>query len=68
MKTPFEIVGEQMDVIADAVSSTFSRKKFTWKELEDMYYEIHSCDSDDVDAENAKVERWADDMGYECSD
>ena len=46
-------------------SEMLESKLVTWKELEDRYYATHECNSDDVDAEEAKIERWADEQGFE---
>ena len=37
----------------------------TVEELDAEYYKTHDCISDDVDAEQGRIERWADQMGYQ---
>lgn len=45
-----------------------NKTKVTLKQLEEMYYQRHTCQSDDADAEQAKIERWAEEMNYEVID
>jgi hypothetical protein len=44
------------------------KTKTTFDELKEIYYKTHTCQSDDADSEQAKIERWAEEMGYEVID
>lgn len=44
------------------------KTKITFDEVKELYYKTHTCQSDDADSEQAKIERWAEEMGYEVID
>ena len=44
------------------------KKTMFYKEVEELYYKTHTCNSDDADSEQAKVEQWAEEMGYDIID
>ena len=37
-------------------------------EAEDLYYQSHTCISDDADAERGRIERWCEDMNITVTD
>jgi len=37
-------------------------------EAEDLYYQSHTCISDDADAEQGRIERWCEDMNITVTD
>lgn len=39
--------------------------KITLEDLEKKFYETHDCLSDDSDKEDARIDRWAEEMEYE---
>ncbi len=40
----------------------------TWEDAEDKYYETHDCNSDERDAEVARIERWVEDNGHKVNE
>lgn len=64
MKTPLDIVGEQMDVIKKGLKTTDSFVPMTFgsiEEAEEYFYKHFSCNSDDPDSEHDRVDRWIED-------
>lgn len=37
----------------------------SWEQASEEYYKSHDCMSDDVDKEDAAIERWIEGIGYE---
>jgi len=35
-----------------------------WEQAQDYYYKHHQCDSDDVEKEQALIERWIESEGH----
>lgn len=40
----------------------------TFEEAQDLFYESHTCMYDDSEMEEARIMRWAEEMGYEIVD
>lgn len=53
-----------------AIEQVFENKtqKMTYDEARDLYYENHTCDFDDSEKEEHRIERWIEDMGIEIID
>ena len=50
----------------DVIQKGLKPKVFSsWEDAETEFYKTHDCMSDDSDKEEARVERWIDEMGYE---
>lgn len=43
-------------------------KTLSVEQAQELYYRTHTCQSDDSDMEESRIERWAEEMGYEITD
>lgn len=52
------------------IETVFDKKtqSMTWDEARELFYESHSCDTDDSDRENARIERFIENSGIEIID
>jgi hypothetical protein len=52
-----------MDIIdvVDKMNAEPKQTKMTQEEADELFYQEHDCISDDVDSEQARIERWIED-------
>ena len=56
-----------MDIVdvVDKMNAEPKQTKMTIEEAEELFYQENDCISDDVDAEQARIDRWIEDNNIE---